>query len=67
MQRSVQIRGNSIDVTASSAAVAVSVGADVARVVIADNAVTGAGSDSACVSMQGANSSTRVVRNNECW
>ena len=55
----IQIRGNSLDATGG---VGVSVGAAVARVVVAGNTVVGG-----CVSLQGANATTRVLRDNECW
>lgn len=70
----VQIRGNNIDVSAihgggAGEPVAVSVAANVAHAVVADNVVTGtaAGGAATCVIFEGTNSSTRVQRNNECW
>lgn len=66
----VQIRGNSVDVTGTTGAVAVSVAVSVVHAVVSDNVVTGAAASAAggsCVSLPGANSSTRVERNNDCW
>jgi hypothetical protein len=57
----IQIRGNSLDATGGGEGI--SVGSDVKRVVIAGNTIMGGG----CVSLQGANASTRVQRDNECW
>lgn len=55
----IQIRGNYLDETGG---VGVSLGVAVGRVVIAGNTVL-----AGCVSLQGANASTRVLRDNKCW
>ena len=67
------VRGNSIDVSHSSAALGVVVEATAARVVVSDNTVSGSVMDAItqkeqqCFTMAGAASSTRVSRNNLCW
>ena len=64
----IRIRGNSIDVSHSTAAVAVVVRGAVRRVIVSDNAVTGADDHEArCVSMEGLPSLKRLKRDNLCW
>lgn len=63
----IRIRGNSIDVSHSTAAVAVVVKGAVSRVVVSDNAVTGADHEARCVSMEGLPSLKRLERDNLCW
>ena len=45
----------------------VRVGTSVARVLVADNVVTGASSATTCVNLEGATSTTRATRDNVCW
>jgi hypothetical protein len=65
----VQVRGNSIDVAGMpGGALAIAVAPSVARVLVADNVVTGASGDvaAACVKNTPA-SGTHVLRDNVCW
>ena len=62
----IRIRSNTIDVSHSAAAAAVIVKATVKRVVVSDNAVTGAAEEK-CIVMEGAASLKRLKRGNMCW
>ena len=63
----IRIRGNAIDVSHSPTARAVVVEAGVKRVVVSDNAVTGADREERCVSVEGVAGLQRVERDNLCW
>ena len=64
----VQISGNSLDLSGMlSNASGVLVGSSTARVLVADNVVSGSSGLASCVRIEGATVATRSSRDNMCW